>query len=662
MEATRQLYWNTDGKGLMYIFALIALGIFMVGLCRRIKSWQQGRRNHDAHLSLKVKKVLLDLVKHEKGLFKGNFRRLMHLGIFYGFIILLFGTLMIALQDDFNIPVFHGANYLLISLLMDLFGLAAMIGIVMAAYKRYIDKPDHEEYTWDDAVVLIFIFIIVLTGFLLEGLRIYSTRDIWAGWTPVGLLFSLMIQITGMAVLKAQAVHAFLWYFHMLLVFGFIAYLPYSKLFHIFATPLNLMLRSSSSIGRVTRIDPLDQTTDVVKKSGVATLEDFTWKQLLELDACVSCLRCEKGCPAYTCGAPLSPRKIIKDLKYYSKKTSSVFNNKGKDAILVDQVISKETLWACTTCGLCEDKCPVKIEHIKRIVDLRRNLVTQVNGYPPVVEHVFKNISEVGNPWSLSLQSKYNLPNEREIPLLSEKKKTDILYWVGCFGSYESRSREVTKAMFKIFDKAGDDYAILGEDERCCGDSVRRLGNENLFRQLAMGTISMLSRYQFKAIVTTCPHCYNILKNEYPELGGHYQVFHHSEYILELLQSGRIKLKEMNKVKVTYHDPCYLGRYNSIYDAPRKVLSLIQGLDLIEMKNNRERAYCCGAGGGRIFLENLYRENINDVLLKKALRTKSTVLASACPLCITSLTEAISSTETDVRILDIAEMVDRVLR
>jgi Fe-S oxidoreductase/nitrate reductase gamma subunit len=583
----------------------------------------------------------------------------MHLGIFYGFIVLTIGTLMIALQDHFKIPVFDGANYLLISLMMDLFGLAALIGTIMAIYKRYIDKPDHEEYNRDDAVVLILILLLMVTGFLLEGLRIYSTRDIWAGWTPVGYLLSLLIQSAGISAPTAQSVHRFLWYFHMLIAFGGIAYLPYSKLFHVLPSSLNLMLRPAE-IGRVTKSDTDGQSVD-----GVGALKDFTRKQLLELDACVSCLRCEKGCPAYMSGAPLSPRKVIKDLKNYSNETFSIFKFKNKNKLatsLVNRVVARETLLACTTCGLCEDKCPVKIEHIKRIIDLRRNLITQESGYPPEIEQVFNNIFETGNLWGLRNRSKFDFPNEHRIPLLSEKKKTDILYWVGCYGLHESRSSKVTEAMFRIFARAGVDFSILGQEERCCGDKVRRLGNELLFQQLAMDAIATLNRYEFKAIVTTCPHCYHVLKNEYPEYGGDYQVFHHSEYIRELLRSGQINVKGMDKVKVTYHDPCYLGRYNEIYDAPRDVLTLIQGLSFTEMKNNQVRAFCCGAGGGRILLNDCYKENINDILLGKGLKTKVAALVSACPLCLTTLTEAVSRTEEELRILDIAEIVDKALK
>jgi Fe-S oxidoreductase/nitrate reductase gamma subunit len=656
MEATRQLFWNTNGKGLLYFFALITIVIFIVGCSKKIGSWLQGRPIGYDNLGLRFKMFFSAIFKHDQGVFRGTFRRFMHLGVFYGFVMLTFGTLVIAIQDHFGIQLFYGKKYLILSLLMDLFGLMAMIGIGMAAYKRYIDKPDHEDYTFDDAFLLILVFLILFTGFVLEGLRIYTTNDPWAWWSPVGLFFSAVTQISGLSVLSALTVHVFLWYFHMLLAFGFIAYIPYSKLFHMFASSLNIFLKSSSPIGGVS---PVDKISKEVRNLGAARLEDFTKKQLLELDACISCGRCQKGCPAYLSGAPLSPRVVLQSLKRHSIEKNSIFQKKENTNtnLIIDKVISKETLLSCTTCGLCEDKCPIYIEHIKRIVDMRRSLVCVDAGYPPEIQKVFKNISEVGNPWGLSLDSKYYLAKESQVPLLSENKQTDILYWVGCFGSYESRNKKVSQVMFKLLEKADVDYAILGREEKCCGDSVRRLGNEKLFQQLALENIKNLNQYKFKSIVTHCPHCYNTLKNEYPQFGGDYDVMHHSEFILDLIKSGKLKPKGTNKSKVTFHDPCYLGRYNSIYNAPRDVLTSIPGLELVEMKNNRSKAFCCGAGGGRIWMEDIKEHTINSLLVKKALRTESDILASACSLCLTTLTEAVSSTDSDISSLDIAEIV-----
>ncbi|KJS50368.1 heterodisulfide reductase-related iron-sulfur binding cluster [Desulfosporosinus sp. BICA1-9] len=662
MEATREIYWNIDGKGIMYIIALIALIIFVVGFIQKIRSWHRGRPIVYDNLGLRFKLFFSAIINHDRGVFRGSFRRFMHLSVFYGFLMLTFGTLVIAIQDHFEIPLFYGKKYLILSLLLDLFGLLTMIGIVMATYKRYIYKPDHEEYSYDDAILLILVFTILFTGFLLEGLRIYSTADPWAWWSPVGLMFSVVTQKSGLSLPMALDLHGFLWYFHMLLTFSFIAYIPYSKLFHMVASPLNIFLRSFSPSGTLT---PIAILPNGAEKIGAGRLEEFTKKQLLELDACISCGRCQKGCPAYMSGTPLSPKKVIQSLKRHATERNSLFRRDlSKASLIIDKVISKESLLACSTCGLCEEKCPMSIEHVKRIVDMRRSLSSEDKSYPLEVQSIFETLSSKGNPWGLSQANKYYFAGESQIPQLSEKKQTDILYWVGCFGSYESRNQKVSQAMFKILDKAGIDYAVLGMEEKCCGDSVRRLGNEKLFQQLAHENILNLNRYEFKTIVTHCPHCFNTLKNEYPQFGGNYQVIHHSEFILDLIKSQKINLKGVQKGKVTFHDPCYLGRYNALYQAPREVLASIPGLELVEMKNNRTWAFCCGGGGGRVWVKNesdAKDARINDLLVKKALRTESDILASACSLCLTTLTEAISTLEADIENKDIAELVSDAL-
>lgn len=656
MEATRQLFWNTNGEGIMYICAVISVLTFILGSAKKLRCWQQGRPIVLDNLAYRFKTFFADIAKHNEEIFKGTFRRLMHLSIFYGFIILFIGTSMIALQVDFKIPLFYGIKYIVISFLMDIFGFLATIGIIMAAYKRYIAKRDHSDYTWDDALLLILILAILITGFILEGLRIYVNGDVWSRWTPVGLLFSFIGRILGLSVPSAQSFHNALWYFHMFLAFGFLAYIPYSKLFHMFASSLNIFLKPSSSLGE---LNPREIITAQEQDIGVRRLKDFSKKQLIELDACVSCLRCQKGCPAYAGGAPLSPRGMIQDLKKHSQAINSLFRNKRKNfnEDLVEKVILKETLWSCTTCGLCEGKCPVKMEHIIRIVDLRRNLVAKEAGYPSEVQNIFANIAREGNPWGLSIGSKYYLTQHPPTPLLSNKQQTDILYWVGCYGTFDTRNKKISQVMFKLMEKAGVDYAVLGREEKCCGSSVRRLGNEKLFQLLALENIRNLDRFSFKTIVTHCPHCFHTLTNDYPQLGGHYQVKHHSEFILDLIKSGKIEPQRPNNSKVTFHDPCYLGRYNTIYDAPREVLTSIPGLELAEMKNNRSRGFCCGAGGGRIWMADSKGKKINDLLMEKALKTQANVLASACSLCLLSLTEAAANSDKVIECRDIAEII-----
>ncbi|HZW82252.1 MAG TPA: heterodisulfide reductase-related iron-sulfur binding cluster [Candidatus Deferrimicrobium sp.] len=575
----------------------------------------------------------------------------MHLGIFYGFIVLLLGTLIIAIQVDFQVRLLYGKFYLLLSLSLDLFGLAVIIGMVIATYKRFKRKPDSSN-TIDDVVTFILVFTILFSGFALEGLRIYVTGDPWAGWTPVGLFFSTITRMFGVSIGLARSAHVFLWYLHMLLGMGFIAYIPYSKLFHMFAAPLNIFLRPLTHRGVLSKPEILPKQGDI----GVSRLQDFSKKQLLELDACVSCGRCQKHCPAYESGAPLSPQKLLRTLKEHSKQArSSLLNGRVMGAEeLIDKVISRESLWSCTTCGLCEEKCPVNIEHISRIVDIRRGLMQKSSDHPPEIQEFFDNIAGKGNPWGLGENSKVDLTH---IPTLREKQQTDVLYWVGCFGTYENRNTQVTLKMCSILQKSGVDFAVLGTEENCCGDSVRRLGNELGFQRLAKENIQVLKQYKFNKIVTHCPHCYNTLKNEYPEFGGKFTVLHHTEFILELIQAGRIEFKKLKQSKVTFHDPCYLGRYNNVYDAPRQVLSAIPGLELIEMKYNKSHSFCCGAGGGRIWMRDEQEQRMNEMRVKQACNLQPDILASACSLCLTNLTEAVSKLDAKIVNADIAELV-----
>jgi Fe-S oxidoreductase/nitrate reductase gamma subunit len=654
MEATRPLFWNTNGEGLLYLWAFISCVIFIIGSFNKVRRWKQGRSISINDVGNRVRTFLLDVSKHDSKIFKGTYRRFMHLSIFYGFLILLTGTIMIGLQVDFGIPIFYGIRYLVISFLMDIFGLLAAIGTFMAAYKRYISKRDHEDYTFDDGFLLILVFSILLTGFFLEGIRIYVIGDSWARWTPVGLFLSYLIKGSGLSIKSARSLYSGLWYFHMVVGIGIIAYLPYSKLFHMVSSSLTIILKPASSPGALI---PAKLITDHEHEIGVARLKDFGQKQLIELDACVSCLRCQKGCPAYASGAPLTPRGMIHDLKRHanSQNIKETF-----DIPLVDNIISKETLWSCTTCGLCEVKCPVNIEHVKRIVGLRRSLGAIESGYPPEVRTIFNNIALTGNPWGGSLDYLYHkdyLPEKSPNPLLSTETQTDILYWVGCYGAFDSRNLKVSQAVIKILEKAGVNYAILGNEEKCCGNLARRLGNEKLFQQLALKNIQTLNQYKFKTIVTHCPHCLHTLKNEYSELGGYYHVMHHSELILDLIQSGKIKPQRASRSKVTFHDPCYLGRYNSIYEAPRAVLASIPGLELIEMKNNRGMGFCCGAGGGRIWIDDEEKEGISSLLMKKVLKTNSDLLASACSLCLLTLTKEAEKSAMVIDCQDIAEIV-----
>ncbi len=650
MDITRPLFWNINGKSIMYIVAFAAFLIFFLGVSNKIRGWRKGRKDSSRPVNLAA--AFKSLFLHDSNIFKSKLRRRMHSGIFYGFLILLIGTIIVGLQEHLNIYLFHGPFYLILSLLLDLLGLLAMIGIGLAAYKRYYDNRDGKN-TIDDAISLTLIFIILLTGFILEGLRIFAAGDPWAGWTPVGLLIAVIAQLTGLSAASARSVHAVLWYCHMLLSMGFIAYIPYSKLFHVIASPLNILLKPSSSVSALT---PVGMDSGQNGSLGVARLEDFTRKQLIELDACISCLRCEKQCPSYQNDMSLSPRELVQVLKKHAAQRYSFFGRRVKsfDSDLFKAGISREALLSCTTCGKCEEKCPMSLEHVRRVVEIRRSFMSGDYGVPDEARKLYENLINKGNPWGESPDK----INDWGVPFISEKKSADILYWAGCFGTYDSRNQQVARTMFKLFEKAGADFAVMGPEAKCCGDTARRLGNEPLFQELAAGNIKALNGYEFNTIVTACPHCYNTLKNEYPELGGVYRVLHHSEYIAGLIESGKIKPEAGEKRKVTYHDPCYLGRFNNVYSAPRRILTSIPGLELAEMRNRKEKSKCCGAGGGQIWLNNReYVEKISQVRAREAVKTEADIIVSACPLCLVTLGDAAVRLKPNIKNMDIAELI-----
>lgn len=684
MEATRQILWNIGGKTVLYFLMVISFIFFVTGVYNRIILWRLGQKdNRLENMGERIKSILVYGIGHKR-IFKDPYPGVIHASIFYGFLILTFGTAIVAVQADFGIPLLYGKFYLGLSLFLDLFGLLAIAGVIMAAYRRYIKKPERLDNTPDDAVTLALIFLVLVTGFMVEGLRMYSAGDNWAGWSPLGLVFAKIVEGVGVTKEFALSAHKLLWWGHMLLAFGFIAYIPYSKLFHLLTSPLNQFMRSLAPKGALV---PLDLENDDLEDFGVGKIEEFTWKQLLDTDACTRCGRCQDNCPAHLSGKPLSPKQLTQDLKAHmldkgrllvelnENKTGSgdgvaeltaaadeavneVFNKS-----LIGDVVTEDTIWSCTTCKACEENCPVFVEHVGKTVDMRRNLVLMESSFSPEVQLAFRNMENNGNPWGIGWASRADWAKDLQVPTVEENQNAEILYWVGCAGSFDDRNKKVAAAVVKILQKAGINFAILGAEEKCCGDSARRLGNEYLFQSLAQENIETLNSYNVKTIITHCPHCFNTLKNEYPQFGGRFNVIHHTEYITQLITTGKIKPTAGPVQKVTYHDSCYLGRYNNIYSAPRSVLAAIPGIEVVEMDRNLEKSFCCGAGGGRMWMEETLGRRINEMRAEQALEKNPEIVATACPFCLTMLDDGTKLLEAGerVRTMDLAELVENVI-
>jgi Fe-S oxidoreductase len=412
-------------------------------------------------------------------------------------------------------------------------------------------------------------------------------------------------------------------------------------------------------------LKPLDLEDEEAEQFGVADVEDLTWKQLLDGYACTECGRCTSVCPAANTGKPLSPREIIVNIrKRTEEKAPLILERRKKEEVLektlIHNYVKSEELWACTTCGACMYECPVTVEHVDAIVDMRQNLVLMESEFPKELNTIFKNLENNFVPWAFNNQNRAEWAKDLNIKTMAENSECEILFWVGCAGSFDERYKNVSKAFAQIMQKAGVEFRILGTEEKCCGDSARRLGNEYLAQTLMQENIETLNKYGVKKIVTACPHGFNILKNEYPQFGGNYKVLHHSQFIDNLIKTNKISLKYVGKTsKLTYHDSCYLGRYNSLYEEPRHALESLRTIEIIEPERTKEKAFCCGAGGGRMFLEEDSEIRINENRTKELLSTNVDTIASACPFCMTMINDGLKSEDKTEKIAvkDIAEIV-----
>jgi Fe-S oxidoreductase len=449
---------------------------------------------------------------------------------------------------------------------------------------------------------------------------------------------------------------------HWLVVLSLLGFITYSRHLHMVASLFNILFRSPLPKGTLRSID-----LEVVETFGAAKITDLTWKQVLDLYSCVVCGQCQDACPATASGKPLNPKKLIQDLRKHllevgpellkaGGKAGDSVNNPART--LPGDVIIQDEIWACTTCRACDEVCPLYIEHVDKIVDLRRNLVLEQAAIPETAEAALRSIEARGHPWRGAIASRTDWARGLDIKILAEDSNVDLLFWVGCTGALEERSMKVTRSVAKILKLAGVNFGILGAEESCCGEPARRLGNEYLFQMQAEKNIKILNGYSIKRIVTACPHGYNTLKNEYPNFGGEFEVIHHSQLIAELLKEGRLKMKAASGV-VTYHDPCYLGRYNDIYRPPRQILKQMPDTTLVEMEARGKRSFCCGGGGGRMWLEENIGSRISEMRIEQAVKTKARIIATACPFCMQMFDDAIKARgyEETLKALDIAELV-----
>lgn len=594
---------------------------------------------------------------------------LLHLLIFWGFVLFIFAVLESIIQgfySSFSLS-FLGAFYSVITLVQDVFGLLVIGSVLLSLYRRYIQKVPRLQVDKhgmkDAAFILILIMFIVISmygqnasGFSNNGMMYHPHELRPISSFLAGIFFN---GPTGSTLLLYEV----FWWMHVLMIFGFLNYLPYSKHLHILTSIPNVFFANLDPVrNTLKKIDLEDENAETF---GVADIEQFSWKQILDGYSCTECGRCTWNCPANIVGKSLSPRELIVDIRKRTfDKAPLIVEGKTEGELyektLIHNYISDKVLWQCTTCLACVQECPVMIEHVDSIVDMRRNLVLTESEFPPQLNSVFKSLETNYTPWVFNAADRAAWAEGMNIKTMAEDKDGEILFWVGCAGSFDERYKKVTKAFAAIMQKAGVDFRILGTEEKCNGDTARRLGNEYLSQMMMRENIETMNNYGVKKVVTACPHCFHSLKNEFPQFGGNYEVTHHTVFIEELIAKGKIQIKEETENhKVTYHDSCYLGRYNNIYDAPRNSLSKVAGLDIVEMKRNKSKGFCCGAGGGRMFLEDDEGGRINEERTREALETKADTIASACPFCMTMMTDGVKHFEKtdEVAVKDIAEII-----
>ncbi len=563
--------------------------------------------------------------------------------------------------------------------LLDLAALVVTLTLIVAVVRRYVIRPSRLEPTVEAGIILLMVFSLMALHVLSVGFD-HASRGIHASWPPLGSAFGSLLSGMGLSKDFLEAGYRWMWWFHYLVILSFMVYIPRSKHLHILASIANAFFKP---LGTKVELRPIPlealEGSEGTTSLGASKIQDFSWKDLLDLYACAECGRCHVNCPAQLTGKTLSPRELIHHLKEHlletgpgllSQKTGLSPDGQSPTTAkaMIGEVVKEEEIWACTTCGACQEVCPVSIEHIRKMIEMRRNLVMEQGRMPESAQLMLRNLQQRGHPWAglQSMRLRGDWTGELDVKVLTDGDQIDTLFWVGCTGALVERNVKVTLSMVRVLQAVGISFAVLGDAETCCGDPARRAGYEFQFQMMAEQNIEVVKAYQIKEIITTCPHCYNTLKHEYPKFGGTFKVLHYTELLADLIREGRLKLNPIDRERtLTYHDPCYLGRYNDIYEKPRQVLRSLSGIRIKEMGRTRERGLCCGGGGGLMWIEEQPGTmKINQMRLEDIVQSGADTVVASCPYCVQMFEDAISQKgiQDSMRVRDLVEVVEEALK
>ena len=659
------------------MIAILGVGfyLFVQGILVRFKWATIGRPQVRWDNVGKRLERAIALVLGQKKLLQRGWRGVMHVVFFYGFLVLQTVALDVIVKGlfglDAELPIVGGTWWLVA--MQDWVSLMVMIALGGAVYQRYLFKNPHvKAHNEIDALaVIIGIAGLILTFFLVNGMLIQTGHGaVLAEWAPISYAFAEWMKPLGPTGVKAIGMVSF--WLHALFLVMLLIWIPRGKHFHLITGPMNAFFNGNATHRSGAALQKLDIDIDEMGDDdvlGASKLTDFTWKSLFDTYACTECGRCQQMCPAYATGKDLTPKGLNVELRMEFERAAPLIlaGKKDDEGVLrpmVPEIFTEDFLWACNTCGACVYECPVDIEHIDTIVDMRRYMVMMESKFPKEAIAIFKNLERAGNPWGLR-DSRTDWCEGMDVPVVEDDASDyDLIYWVGCAGAYDNAGKKVARAVVECLNAAGINFAIMGDMESCTGDSARRLGNEFLFQTMAEANIENLKSLKVKKILTACPHCFNTLKNEYPQFGlENVEVLHHTTFIMDLVERGQLKLEPEWMGAVTVHDSCYLGRHNDIYAAPRDLVLAATGITPVEMDRSRERGFCCGAGGGRMWLEEEPDQRVNVNRVEEALDIEVKEIAVSCPFCYVMLDDGLKQKDRDedVKVLDVAQLVARAL-